>query len=568
MTKLILCASLAVLALRAQPPGPATPDPKAEEAKKEEIEQGTPIHNEAIMRSCSPCHKADDKLRMSRISYRRTTPEGWEWTIKRMVSLNGAQINPADAREIVKYLSNNLGLAPEEAKPAAFEAEHKMIEYRYTADKDTEAVCTKCHSMGRVIQQRRTKTEWELLVAMHRGYYPLSDFQSFRRMGPLQTTPGADGRPPDNRQPMEKAIGHLSVAFPLKTPEWSAWSANMRTPKLAGRWALSGYQPGKGPIYGEVVVSAKPGTDDEFTTATSYVVARTGEAVHQSGRSIVYTGFQWRGKSGDMREVLFIEPNMREIAGRWFTGAYQETGIEVRLQRIGNDPVLLGLNRIALKTGASALPIVLHGINLPAGLSAGSLDFGRGVTVARVVSVTPSLAKLELTVAADAPLGKRDVFAAGATLPGAVVVYNKVDGIKVTPQAGMARVGGENHPKQFQQFEAIAYSNGPDGKPDTKDDLELGPVNVAWSIEEYTAVYGDDDKEFVGKIDDNGLFTPAVDGPNPKRRNTANNVGDVWVIATWHPDEAEKTARTLRGRAHLLVTVPLYIRYDQAEVNP
>lgn len=31
----------------------------------------------------------------------------------------------------------------------------------------------------------------------------------------------------------------------------------------------------------------------------------------------------------------------------------------------------------------------------------------------------------------------------------------------------MARIGGISFPKQYQQFEAIAYSNGPDGKPDT-----------------------------------------------------------------------------------------------------
>ena len=79
-----------------------------------------------------------------------------------------------------------------------------------------------------------------------------------------------------------------------------------------------------------------------------------------------------------------------------------------------------------------------------------------------------------------------------------LVVYDKIDAIKVTPQAGMARVGGINFPKQFQQFEAIAYHNGADGKPDTKDDLNLGPVDVTWSIEEYTATFDDDDKEFVG----------------------------------------------------------------------
>jgi quinohemoprotein amine dehydrogenase len=115
----------------------------------------------------------------------------------------------------------------------------------------------------------------------------------------------------------------------------------------------------------------------------------------------------------------------------------------------------------------------------------------------------------------------------------------------------------------LQQFEAVAFNNGADGKPDTKDDLNLGPLDVTWSIEEFTATYDDHDKEYVGTLDDHGLFTPAADGPNPKRRGNANNTGDVWVVATYvTPD-----GRTLRARAHLLVTVPLYIRYDQPEVS-
>ena len=86
-------------------------------------------------------HKIDEKKRMSRISYRRTTPEGWQQTIKRMVSLNKLQIEPEAARAVLKYLSNSLGLAPEEARPGAFEVEKRMIDYKYS-DKDTEQVCS------------------------------------------------------------------------------------------------------------------------------------------------------------------------------------------------------------------------------------------------------------------------------------------------------------------------------------------------------------------------------------------------------------------------------------------
>ena len=138
----------------------------------------------------------------------------------------------------------------------------------------------------------------------------------------------------------------------------------------------------------------------------------------------------------------------------------------------------------------------------------------------------------------------------------------------MTPQAGLARLGGIRFAKRTEQFEARAWSYGPDGKPDTKDDLDLGPVSAAWSIEEFTAVFGDDDKAWAGTIDAGGLFTPAEDGPNPKRQGSRNNVGDLWVVATLSADRALKAKAPLRARAHLIVTVPLYSRWDQPEVAP
>ncbi len=518
---------------------------------------------------------------MTRISARRTTPEGWQETIRRMVSLNGVQLDPETARQVLRYLANNHGLAPEEALPAAFEVEKQSIDYHYS-DKDTENTCHSCHSMGRVISQRRTKSDWELLVAMHRGYYPLSDFQAFRRFGPPQTTPGPDGRPPDNRHPMDKAIANLSGAFPLITPEWSAWSANMRPARITGTWAIAGTQPGKGAIFGTMTIRAKDGADDEFITSTKLTSARSGETASREGKVIVYTGFQWRGRSTraasnqaspdqeGLREVMFIDRNMQSIKGRWYTGAYDEMGLEVEMTRIGAGPVVLGMDHPTLATGGSGT-YTIFGANLPANVAAGDIDFGAGVKVARLVSATPSEIKVELNIAGDAKIGYRDLFVSGVVKERGAVVFDKVDEIRVKPQAGMARLGGANFPKQFQQFEVIAYNYGPDGKPDTKDDLELGPMTkVTWSVEEYAATYGDDDIKYVGTIDQNGLFTPNVDGPNPQRPRNANNVGDVWVVAVLTrtgKDKDGKDLPPLRARAHLLVTVPLYMRWDTPEVE-
>lgn len=600
---------------QAQPPPPQPPPAAQNAAAQVDDEQnvGIPVTSELVKSSCVRCHKIDDKNRMTRVSFRRTTPEGWQETLRRMVALNDLVLEPAEAREILAYLANHHGLAPEEARPAAFEVEKRMIDFKYADDKDTEQTCTKCHSMGRVISQRRTKEEWELLVAMHRGYYPLSDFQAFRRMAPIQREPGPDGRPPDNRHPMEKAIEHLTKAFPLVTPEWSAWSATMRPPRLEGRWALSGYQPGRGAVYGEVVIKsggksegAGPTTSaSEFTTTARYVYARSGKTVTRDGRALVYAGFQWRGRSsesspattapssrsggaiqsvpqtsnggepsspasvvdqGAMREVMFVDRDWRTASGRWFTGAYDEIGIDITLHRIGTDPFVLGAERM-LKSSLLGQEVLIYGANLPASASPADFNFGPGVAVTRIVRAGPDRITLQVDVAGEAVDGIRDVFLSGASGRASIGVYNKIDGIKVLPQAGLARVGGANFPKQHQQFEAVAYVNGADGKPGTKDDVLLGIVEAQWSVEEYAATFDDDDREFVGTIDPaTGLFTPNVDGPNPKRRNGANNYGDVWAVATYLPPGAPRGTKPLRARAHLLITVPLYMKWDTPEV--
>jgi len=111
-----------------------------DDAKKDE---GIPVTSALVRQKCATCHKADDQNRLTRISYRRTTPEGWEQTIKRMVTLNGVTLEPTEAREILRYLADHHGLAPEEAQPAAFEVEHRNIDYKYPGDKDTEQTCIK-----------------------------------------------------------------------------------------------------------------------------------------------------------------------------------------------------------------------------------------------------------------------------------------------------------------------------------------------------------------------------------------------------------------------------------------
>ncbi|MFN8580676.1 MAG: quinohemoprotein amine dehydrogenase subunit alpha [Gemmatimonadaceae bacterium] len=549
----IAAASLGCLAVTAQAHGQA-----------KDTTSGFPIRDRVVIDNCVKCHAQDSTGRISRISYERKTPEGWEMSIRRMVSLNGATLDPAVARNVLRYLADHQGLAPDELRPGRFESERRMIDFRYTADTRTETTCKACHSMGRVITQRRTKDEWELLLATHRGLYPDVDFQAFRRMGP----------PPDSgdaSQPMDHAVEHLSRAFPLKTPEWTAWSATMRVARLDGEWVLSGSQPGRGTFYGHVTVAPVAGSEGEFTTRATYRFADGGE-VTRSGRAVVYTGFQWRGRSTEggnadatWREVMLVEPGWQEMSGRWVSGGYDEIGMDVSLKRASAGALISGVSPRALRSGAD-VDVTIHGVNLPANPQASSIDFGPGVSVAAVTASGNDAVTVRVHVDAAATPGHRDLLLGGVGLRDAAVVYDRVSRIRVVPQAGMARVGGVVFPKQLQQFDAVAVYDGEDGKPDTADDLVLDRVPVTWSLEEYGVTYEDDDVKFVGSIDANGLFTPNVDGPNPARSGRRNNVGDVWVVATYAPGTA--AARPLKARAHLLVTVPLYMRWDRIGGSP
>jgi quinohemoprotein amine dehydrogenase len=295
---------------------------------------------------------------------------------------------------------------------------------------------------------------------------------------------------------------------------------------------------------------------------------------------LVYAGYSWRGRSkgtpaaskdpgdllSDAREALWISPDQSSAEGRWFWGDYQEFGFDVKLVRASNDPTLVSVAANSLKAGSKGLQVQIIGDNLPATLAAADLDLGAGVKVNKIVSHSKTELVADVDVAADAVSGKRDAGLGRSILQNAFAVYHRVDYIKVTPSTALAHLGSDVHPKGFQQFEAVAFENGVDGKPHTADDVELGPVDAVWSVEEFMAVYGDDDKNFVGHLSETALFTPASDGPNPERKFSRNNYGDVWVVAQ-AKNEKDKDGKPLTDKAYLVVTVPTYIKWDQPEVS-
>jgi quinohemoprotein amine dehydrogenase len=550
------------------------------EPAKAAAEDGIPVTSQLVISKCGSCHTRDEHGNLLRISWERATPEGWEEAIKRMVRLNGVQVTAEEARSMVKYLAAYHGLAPEEAKPVMYFAEHRIQDETNIPTDNVRGACTNCHAMAKPLSWRRSAEDWRLLTNLHVALYPQADdaFRLGMRAGRFDEEP--PHYDPDAKKPVDEALAYLSKTAPLWTPEWSAWRARMRAPKLAGRWIVTAHVPGKGRFYGEMDIEPVQGTDDEFTTKVKLTSVRDGSKISRTGHSLIYDGYAWRGRSkgtppanaapddlgSEAREVLWISPDQSSAEGRWFWGQYQEFGFDVKLRLASADPTLIDVDRPSLKTGSQAARVRLIAENLPAQIAPADFDFGSGVTVRRIVSRSAAEVVAEVDVAADAVPGKRDIVFRRAVLPSAIAVYDRIDYIKVVPDSALARLGSERHPKGYQQFEAVAYQRGADGKPHTADDVELGPIDVTWSVEEFYSAYNDDDKEFVGSLSATGFFTPSSDGPNPQRRFSRNNYGDVWVVAT-AKTEKDKDGKPLVDKSYLVVTVPAYIQWDQPEVG-
>jgi quinohemoprotein amine dehydrogenase len=498
------------------------------------LEEGIPVTDPVVIAKCGNCHARDARGNMQRISWARTTPEGWQNVLKRMVLGNGVSLTAPEARVIVRYLSASHGLAPEEAKPVMYSAERRIREETNIPDDNLRNACAKCHAFALPLSWRRSLDDWKQFVDSH----------AVRHMFP----------------PSAEAVAFLAKAAPLHTPEWETWSARTNLPDLTGRWLVTASMPGRGKYYGEMQV-ARAG-DDEFATRVNLTSVTDGSKVLRTGRTAVYGGYAWRGRSNgsdpvssapddlssEAREVLWIAPDHLNAEGRWFWGQYQELGFNVQLQRASSDPTVMIVDRPSLKAGSRGNRVRVIGYNFPAGVTPPDLDFGPGVMVRGIVSSTTVEIVADVDVAVDAPLGKRGLALRGSVLPGAVAIYDRVDYVKLTPESAVAAFADAKHRKGYLQFEAIGYQRGADGRLHTADDVDLGPVDVTWSFQVFHAHEGSS-ADFVGRVSASGLFTPAVENPNLNY--------DCWAIAT-ATSEKDQNGAPLVGKAYVVVTVPTY----------
>ncbi len=499
-------------------------------------ETGIPVTSDKVLTMCTDCHKNNRGL-VSRISYLRQVPEAWEETLWRHKRIHGLSITKEEKEALLLYFSDKQGLAPAEVAPYAY-----TLEKRDTKEKvDSQVIidmCVRCHSYAKTALQRRTPEDWTKLAHMHSGVLPMWLYQ-------LQDVLDWDDT-------LAACLKELSKRFPLETPEWKQWSESR--PKTGdGKWVVAGYQAGKGAYGGEIQLTK---TGDAFYSYAGTVEFEKGDKQPIEGKATLYGGYAWRA-SGTLagkpiREVFHISMDGSTFTGVRFDDPHFELrGVETRVSA-GSSPRILSVMPKALKAGTMGATVTVVGTGL-----SNAVSLGDGVTVKKVVSGSPTKVVVTVDVADQAAVGYRDAKAGSAAAAKLFAVYAAVDYIKVVPSPAMSRTGGLGYAvKQLVQFDAMACSKGADGVAGTADDIEIGRVPAAWKVVELASSNEDHDVEFVGSIDGNGLFTPGDEGPNPKRFMQENNMGDVWVTASY----AAPGGGTLSARGYLLATIPLYVQ--------
>jgi hypothetical protein len=286
----------------------------------------------------------------------------------------------------------------------------------------------------------------------------------------------------------------LAKKYGLESEAWEKWRKATK-PDLSGTWQIQGHQPSKGTVVG--TMEATPTGSDSYAIRWNATYTRSLEASSAAGGS--------------------FEPDAAvklEGAGR----ATVYTGYEWRATLTFDEEKWQQV--LAASPDGQTLTGRVYERDHP--------EFGIDVVLTR--SRTSHYAVV------DAP----------------------TDRITVEPAYQVARVGdgGGPIPKEYAAFDAVAWSNGPDGEPETADDVRIGAVPASWRVEPWDERAREDrDVEFAGVMDPStGVFTPGDAGPNPARKYGTNNAGNLKVIATVKDGERE-----LSAEAHLLVTVQRWI---------
>lgn len=488
-----------------------------------------PANQQTVRTWCAGCHTEDSPGHFQRLSVIRKSPEGWQMTIFRMQHVHNLAL-PEDARNaIIKYLSDTQGLAPAESAAGRFALERRPNMPDLKLGDNLPVMCGRCHSLARVALQRRDADEWLKHMHMHVGQFPSLEYQASARdihWWEIATT---------------QLPAKLGAMFPFDSPEWRAWKDRPHA-DLSGDWLVHGHNPGGADFVG--TLSVKAAGDDDYTAHYSLQTASGEPDGDFDSKVRVFTGYEWRGTSKpgavDTHEVLALSEDGKRLTGRWFEAAHPEVGGDVVAERLTGPAAVFMVSPRALKTG-STTEVLIAGRAL-----LGAVNFGKGTHV-KLLKAGPTLIRVAVTVNAKAEPGLRSVTVGKLVGSDMAAIYDKVDRLDVRPSYGIARIGGGRVDPVTAQFEAWGFIEPRTGQAP----VALGPMKVKWTVEPHNedAVKADDVK-FAGTMRQDGSFMPAVGGPNPERKFSANNAGDLNVVASLDQD-----GKQLRGEGHLIVTV-------------
>lgn len=505
-----------------------------------------------VRQRCGACHKPDQQGRMEVIEETRKSPEEWKNVLIRMIRLNGLPLEDEAFHPIVKELSDKLCLAPAEMKAVAYYNSDENSQYREMPKDDLEkrlyTACVRCHTYAKIASHRMTKDQWDANRDLHLGYYPTSVPQ-MREMDWIKET--------------RELIEPLAERFPMKSPEWTAWQEARTAQDISGEWRIAGYQPGFGYYEGTYRFTPNPDKgEDEYTVERS-IRYLNGAALTMRGEATLFADYHLRYAmaptplTGRIEGVFDLSDETMTFTGKWWTVVQDaNTHGNETFAKVGGDPRIIGVFPQSLKSGAEGT-MTLIGVNLPTDATAEDVLFSdSGAEVRKVERAEEGTIVLSVK-GGDAP-GATTLSFKGVSYGHPMHVYDAVDGIRIFPHIGRARVScGAAYPPQGVQFVARAVDFGPDGEAGTPDDVILEPVNAQWNLAEEPTRENDDDLKYLKAPIANGLYTPVTTyAPIEERKQRREGVGLIAVEAAYEAD-----GQAFKDRAYLAVTEPDFITH-------
>jgi quinohemoprotein amine dehydrogenase len=505
-------------------------------SSKTNLELGEALDGrELMMTRCAGCHVLGSDKSFARISEQRKSPEGWFMSIVRMERAGRVVLAEDERRAIVKYLADDYGLAPKETQLYRKDLEKRPNTLDPISDPDLQTMCARCHSSARIALQRRSEDEWRNLVHFHVAQFPTLEYAAGSR----------------DREwwhlALNKVVPDLSRQYGLENDDWSQWQAASKH-SLAGQWRVLSYQPGVGLSQGEASIRS---LGSDRYEAEYLMVPSKGEAWSAQSEALVYSAFEWRGarehEGQAIREVFALSEDGLSLEGRWFYQNRDEIGAAWRAVRMTSDSVLMEVYPAYIKAGETK-NISLFGVALD-----GEIELGEGLSY-EVLERDDTTVQLRVS-AAESLKGGVHALKLDGVKQGQIQVYRQIDRVHVVPENAIARLGGGKVPAVKVQFEALAYSNGPDLVENTDDDELIGVFPASWSQTNFDAIADSlQDTRFAGNVDQQGLFSPGPAGINPERYIPTNNTGVLAITG-----EVADGPRVVTGQSRLVVTVQRFI---------